>query len=134
MAGQGLCGAEHRPKDQRHTGYFATPEAAADEVLKYLCTGVPPPKPERERRKRGEAPRPPAKRQKAAQQASPATPLAELPAQPVTPATLAELGVYTAPCYDGEAPGAPTVVTSALDTMYQLCIDVYSCDANAYRR
>ena len=105
------------PKDQRHAGYFATPEAAADEVLKYLCTGVPPPKPERERRKRGEAPRPPAKRQKAAQQASPATPLAELPAQPVTPATLAELGVYTAPCYDGEAPGAPTVVTSALDTM-----------------
>ena len=38
------------PKDQRHAGYFATPEAAADEVLKYLCTGVPPPKPEREAR------------------------------------------------------------------------------------
>jgi len=105
------------PNDQRHAGYFATPEAAADEVLKYLCTGKPPPKPERERRKRGEAPRPPAKRQKAAQQASPVTPLAELPAQPITPATLAELGVYTAPCFDGEAPGAPTVVASALDTM-----------------
>ena len=28
------------PKDQRHAGYFATPGAAADEVLKYLCTGV----------------------------------------------------------------------------------------------
>jgi len=105
------------PKDQRNAGYFATPEAAADEVLKYLCTGVPPPKPERERRKRGEAPRPPAKRPKVGQQASPATPLAELPAQPITPADLASLGVYTAPCFDGEAPGAPTVVASALDTM-----------------
>jgi len=102
------------PKDQRHAGYFGTPEAAADEVLRYLCTGVPPPKPERERRKRGEGPQPPAKRPKARQQA---TPLAELPAQPIMPATLAELGVYTAPCFDGEAPGAPTVVASALDTM-----------------
>ena len=105
------------PKDQRHAGYFEKREEAADEVLRFLCTGVPPPKPERERRKRGDAPQPPAKRPKARQQASPATPLAELPAQPVTPATLAELGVYTAPCYDGEAPGAPTVVASALDTM-----------------
>ena len=105
------------PKDQRHAGYFETREEAADEVLRFLCTGVPPPKSERERRKRGEAPRPPAKRPKARQQASLATPLAELPAQPITPATLAELGVYTAPCFDGEAPGAPTVVASALDTM-----------------
>ena len=46
------------PKDQRHAGYFETREEAADEVLRFLCTGVPPPKPETRRGSAGREVRP----------------------------------------------------------------------------
>ena len=46
------------PSDQRSMGSFEQPEDAAKQVLMYLCTGEPPPKPEKQRRKRGECCRP----------------------------------------------------------------------------
>ena len=94
-----------KPKDQRHAGYFDSKEEAADEILAYLCSGVPPPTPKKGRSKRGEGRQPPPKRQRAVWQATPATPLAELPAQPITPATFAGMGVYTAPVLDEDASG-----------------------------
>ena len=106
-----------KPGDQRSAGYFDTVEKAADEILSYLCTGVPPPTPKKDRKKRGEGRQPPAKRQRAAQQASPATPFSELPSEMPTPDTFAAMGVYTAPCFEGAAPGAPTVAASLLSHM-----------------
>ena len=101
-----------RPKVQRNIGLFGTKEEAAVQVLHYLLTGMVPPTPDKDRNKRGEGRRPKARRQR---QPSLATPLAELPTQPLTPATFAELGMYTAPCLEGEAPGAPTVTACALE-------------------
>ena len=105
------------PGDQRGMGSFEQPEDAAKQVLMYLCTGDAPPKPEKQRRKRGEAQPKQPKRPRHSQQASPATPLAELPAQPITPATFASMGMYTAPCFEGADPEAPTVAAIALVTM-----------------
>ena len=103
-----------KPGDQRSAGYFDTKEQAADEILAYLCSGVPPPTPKKGRSKRGEGRRPPPKQQKAARQALPATPLAELPAQPITPATFAPLGMYTAPVFDEDASGLPEAAVCPL--------------------
>lgn len=73
------------PGDQRSMSSFEQLEDAAKQVLiMYLCTGEPPPKPEKQRRKRGECCGPQSKRLWHLQQASPATPLAELPAQPIS--------------------------------------------------
>ena len=103
-----------RPKVQRNVGLYETKVEAAVAVLHYLLTGMVPPTPDKNRNKRGEGRRPKARRQRQPRQPSLSTPQAELPTQPPTPATLASLGMYTAPCFEGEAPGAPTVTACAL--------------------
>ena len=109
------------PGNQRSMGSFEQPEDAAKQVLMYLCTGEPPPKPEKHRGGREERVLPASvqatKRLRHLQQASLATPLAELPAQPITPATFASMGVYTAPCFEGADPEVPTVAAIAFVTM-----------------
>ena len=104
-----------RPKVQRNLGLFGTKKEAAVQVLAYLLTGIPPPTPDKNRNKRGEGRRVKPRRQQRVRQPSLATPLAEWPTQPLTPATFAAMGVYTAPCFEGEAPGAPTVAACALE-------------------
>ena len=88
------------PGDQRHSSSFDTAEQAAKEVLCFLCTGDPPPTPDKKRNKRGEGSQPQPKRPRRPAGLCPATPLSELPAQPITPATWAAFGVYTAPRFD----------------------------------
>jgi len=107
-----------KPKTQRNLGYYDDAIDAAEQILRlaYEKRGLPP-SPKKDRNKRGEGARPRPKRQKAAPQASQATPLAELQSQPPTPATFAAMGVYTAPFFEGEAPGAPTVVASLFSHM-----------------
>ena len=89
-----------RPGVQRSMGMYDTPEEAAVRIILYMCTGLAPPSPNKDRNKRGTGRRPRPERQRAARKASPSTPLAELPAQPPTPATLAAVGVYTAPVFE----------------------------------
>ena len=104
-----------RPKVQRNLDLYVTREEAAVAVLHYRLTGMLPPTPDKNRNKRGEGRRVKPRRQRRPRQPSLATPLAEWPSQPLTPATFAEMGAYTAPCFEGEAPGAPTVAASALE-------------------
>ena len=84
-------------------------DEAAVQVLLYLgadghTTADPRQKPEEEGH--GHSGRRQKARRQQPRQPSLSTPLTEWPTQPLTPATLAAMGVYTAPCFEGEAPGA----------------------------
>ena len=100
-----------RPGVQRNLASCESAEAAAAAIL-LLAYGIEPlpPSPDKNKPKIGVM-----KRQRAKARQDLASPLAALPAQPPTPATFAAMGVYSAPCFEGEAPGAPTVVASALE-------------------
>ena len=102
-----------RPGVQRHISSHTTAEEAATAII-MLAYGLRPlrPSPVKDKPKVKDF----VKRQRVKAARGLATPLAALPAQPPTPATFAAMGVYTAPCFEGEAPGAPTVVACGLES------------------
>ena len=102
-----------RPGVQRNLSSRASAEEAAADII-LLAYGMRPlpPSPVKDKPKICK----PKRQRVKAQRALPTSPLAELPAQPPTPATFAAMGVYTAPCFEGEAPGAPTVVACGLES------------------
>ena len=102
-----------RPGVQRSLASCRSAEEAAVEII-LLAYGMRPlpPSPVKDKPKICK----PKRQRVKAQRALPTTPLAELPAQPPTPATFAAMGIYTAPCFEGEAPGAPIVVACGLES------------------